>query len=267
MKIGILGCGWLGLPLALHLKGDKNTILGSTTQESKLSLLQEQGITPYHIQMTPQAIKGPMHDFLEDLEALVINFPPRIRSRSADLFLDEMHLLIEVLEATSHLQKIIYVSSTSVFQNTADFNVYDESYIFTEEDQERSALVKAELMLEKHLAKRVKIIRCGGLIGPDRHPVKYLSGRRNVANPDAPVNMTYQKDAISICEEVLCHFDDLSTSIFHAVAPNELTRQEFYQKAAATFSITEPQFDHQGEQEGKRVLSTQTIASLNDQLM
>ncbi|MDN6279914.1 MAG: SDR family NAD(P)-dependent oxidoreductase [Psychroflexus sp.] len=267
MKIGILGCGWLGLPLALHLKSDDNIILGSTTQESKLTLLQEQGISPFQIQITPQVIKGQMHDFLEDLEALVIDFPPRVRSRSADLFLDEMGLLIDTLEAAQHLQKIIYVSSTSVFQNTTDFKVYDESYVFSEEDQANSALVKAELMLEKHLAERVKIIRCGGLIGPDRHPVKYLSGRMNVANPDAPVNMTYQKDAISVCQEVLYNFDALPASVFHAVDSDELTRQQFYQKAAAEFLITEPQFDHQHEQEGKRVLSTQTIASLNNSLM
>lgn len=267
MKIGILGCGWLGLPLALHLKSDNNIIRGSTTQESKLSLLQEQGVSPYHIQVTPQIIKGQMHDFLEDLDALVVNFPPRIRSRSADLFLDEMHLLIEALETTQHLKKIIYVSSTSVFQNTADFKIYDESYVFTEEEQESKALVKTELMLEKYLADRVKIIRCGGLIGPDRHPVKYLSGRKNVANPDSPVNMSYQKDVISICQKVLYNFDELPASVFHAVAPDDLTRQEFYHKAAAAFSITKPQFDHRKGQEGKRVLSTQTIASLGNELM
>ena len=34
--IGILGCGWLGLPLAQQLVEDGHIVRGSTTQNSKL---------------------------------------------------------------------------------------------------------------------------------------------------------------------------------------------------------------------------------------
>ncbi|WP_321539617.1 NAD(P)-binding domain-containing protein [Flavobacterium piscinae] len=46
-QISILGCGWLGMPLAKHLLQKGYSIKGSTTTETKLELLQNEGITPF----------------------------------------------------------------------------------------------------------------------------------------------------------------------------------------------------------------------------
>ena len=43
--ISVLGCGWLGLPLAEYLMGKGYQVKGSTTNQSKLSLLENKGIT------------------------------------------------------------------------------------------------------------------------------------------------------------------------------------------------------------------------------
>ena len=47
MKISILGCGWLGFPLAKSLVEKGFSVKGSTTSENKLSILSTAGILFY----------------------------------------------------------------------------------------------------------------------------------------------------------------------------------------------------------------------------
>ena len=60
IKISILGCGWLGLPLAKKLIENGYEVKGSTTSESKLELLKNAGISPYQIKMEENEITGNM---------------------------------------------------------------------------------------------------------------------------------------------------------------------------------------------------------------
>ena len=48
-KISILGCGWLGLPLAKALIGNGFSVKGSTTSYEKISGLEQGGITTFLI--------------------------------------------------------------------------------------------------------------------------------------------------------------------------------------------------------------------------
>ena len=50
----ILGCGWLGLPLARYLITRGFNIKGSTTREERMGELQRTGIRPYHLQLGPE---------------------------------------------------------------------------------------------------------------------------------------------------------------------------------------------------------------------
>ena len=49
--ISIIGCGWLGLPTAQYLLQQGYPVKGSTTTPSKLSILEEKGITPHLLQL------------------------------------------------------------------------------------------------------------------------------------------------------------------------------------------------------------------------
>lgn len=48
-KISILGCGWLGFPLAKALLLKGFSVKGSTTSSEKLATLEKAGITPFLI--------------------------------------------------------------------------------------------------------------------------------------------------------------------------------------------------------------------------
>ena len=46
-KISILGCGWLGIPLAEALIKNGFSVSGSTTSIEKISLLQNLDVEPF----------------------------------------------------------------------------------------------------------------------------------------------------------------------------------------------------------------------------
>jgi 3-hydroxyisobutyrate dehydrogenase-like beta-hydroxyacid dehydrogenase len=51
-QISILGCGWLGLPLAKALLENGFAVKGSTTSQEKLSVLENSGIQPFLIALS-----------------------------------------------------------------------------------------------------------------------------------------------------------------------------------------------------------------------
>jgi 3-hydroxyisobutyrate dehydrogenase-like beta-hydroxyacid dehydrogenase len=50
-QISILGCGWLGFPLAISLVQKGYVVKGSTTSLEKQDLFLKNGILPYAIQL------------------------------------------------------------------------------------------------------------------------------------------------------------------------------------------------------------------------
>ena len=78
-KIGIIGCGWLGLPLAKSLISNNYKVKGSTTRKNKLTVLKKEGIDPFLIEITDNSISESISSFLKGLDILIINIPPRIR--------------------------------------------------------------------------------------------------------------------------------------------------------------------------------------------
>ena len=71
-KIGVLGCGWLGLPLAVELIERGYNVRGSTTSRSKIHELEEKGIKSFYIRLNTDSIVGPIDEFLVGLDILII---------------------------------------------------------------------------------------------------------------------------------------------------------------------------------------------------
>ena len=63
-QISILGCGWLGLPLAKSLLQNGFSIKGSTTSLKKIFPLQSAGITPFLVRLEEHQISESIADFL-----------------------------------------------------------------------------------------------------------------------------------------------------------------------------------------------------------
>ena len=66
-KIGVLGCGWLGLPLSKSLIKNKNIVFGTTTDKFKLNVLSKHKIKPFLINVTEKEITGEWNKFFNKL--------------------------------------------------------------------------------------------------------------------------------------------------------------------------------------------------------
>ena len=73
-NISILGCGWLGFPLALTLTKKGYSIKGSITSEIKVEKLKSNGVQPFIINLSNR--ENEFEKFLNS-EVLIIAIPSK----------------------------------------------------------------------------------------------------------------------------------------------------------------------------------------------
>lgn len=252
MDIAILGCGWLGLPLGKKLLEAGHVVQGSTTRLEKMANLREQGITPYQIKLFSEGVQGDLEAFLSNVEMLIIDIPPGLRKDPDADFSEKIGRLKGYLEK-SPVQKVIFISSTSVYEDRADFPVY------TEEDEPNGIgenarqLIAAEEILKSSGKFSTTVIRFGGLIGPGRHPVKFLSQKKDNKNAVSPVNLIHLEDCIGIIAAVTER--GVWGETFNAVFPDHPPKEIYYTRVAEEKNLIIPEFNLREPAVGKVVNS------------
>jgi nucleoside-diphosphate-sugar epimerase len=247
MKISILGCGWLGLPLGKYLVKNGHSLKGSTTSESKIALLSEVGIEPFLLKFSPQIEENNINHFLNS-EVLIICIPPRAGKYGEDFHVQQIKSLLEYLPSSS-IKSIIYTSSTSVYP--------DLNREVNEEDEviENHALIKVENLL-KNLPQNVTILRCGGLMGSERIPAKYFVGK-TINTGKIPVNYVHQEDVIQIITMIL--EQGFWNETFNVVSPEHPKRKEIYLKNCEEFGYKKPIFEEPSEEIPFKIISPQKL--------
>ena len=265
IKISILGCGWLGLPLAKKLIENGYEVKGSTTSESKLELLKNAGISPYQIKMEENDITGNMESFLENTDVLLVDVPPKLRGDFTENFVQKIKNLIPFVE-NSKVEKVVFVSSTSVYGDTFPIQELDEESALNPDTESGKQLVEVEKLLQSNENFQTTILRFGGLIGPDRNPAKFLAGKENVENPEAPINFIHQEDCIGIICAMLRQVENETwnwNDTFNAVTPNHPNRENYYTEKALEMNLKVPTFVKDPISIGKKISSKKLQNKLN----
>jgi nucleoside-diphosphate-sugar epimerase len=260
-QISILGCGWLGLPLAVSLIEKGFWVKGSTTTLDKISQLNNVGISAHQIELSETEIKGHIELFLHNSEILIIDIPPKLRRNSSENFVKKIQNLIPFIEKSS-VEKVIFVSSTSVYSDNN--SIVTEETIPIPDSESGWQLLEAEKLLQSNTNFNTTVVRFGGLIGENRHPIHFLAGRKNIENPDAPINLIHQMDCIGIIEEILrqAQNDKLGFGeIFNAVAPFHPTRKTYYSEKALELNLLLPEFDESKPSVGK-IISSEKVETV-----
>jgi len=249
-KISILGCGWLGLPLAKAMIEKNFSVKGSTTSIDKLPKLEQAGINTFFIELGEIAIKGNVSEFLEGSEVVLINIPPKLRGTASENFVAKNKNLIPFIEKAA-IKKVLFVSSTSVFSD--EFEIVAEETIPNPDTESGKQLLECEKLLQENSHFETTILRFGGLIGEDRNPIYFLAGRTNIENPEAPLNLIHQEDCIGIILKIID--SNCWQETFNAVAPFHPSREEYYSQKAKEFNLEPPIFTHSKPSIGKTILS------------
>ena len=257
-KISILGCGWLGLPLAKALVSKGYSVKGSTTSEEKLAILENAGIEPFLIALSENKATGNITDFLENSEILIIDVPPKLRGSRTDNFVSKIRNIIPFIEKSA-VQNVLFISSTSVY-NDDDTFVTEETIPKPGTESGKQLLETEQLLLSNSIFKTT-ILRFGGLIGEDRHPIHFLAGRDNLDNPKAPINLIHQQDCVGIILKII--EKNAWNETFNAVAPFHPSREMYYTQKALDLDLALPRFNPDNNFGGKIILSARLEKVLN----
>lgn len=259
-NIAILGCGWLGLPLAKELLQTGYLVNGSTTSEEKMMPLALAGINPFLIAVHEWGIEGDIERFLLGIQCLVINIPPKLRGEVKENYMQKIAHLAEAAQ-TNGVKYVIFVGSTSVY---ADSNTeITENTLPQPETESGRQLLASEGILKNNTAFKTTVLRFGGLYGDKRHPVKFLSGKKNLPNPDAPVNLIHLNDCIGIIKKIL--EKNAWGETFNAVHPANISKKKFYTQQAIRRGLLLPEFDETKPSKGKKIVPAKLIEMLSYQ--
>lgn len=198
-RIGIMGGGWLGLAVAEKAMERNHSIKVSTTHKEKSTLLKKKGFDAAVVEVSEFDINGEI-DFFNDVKLLIISIPPGLRKNPDRNYIAVIEQIINKIELTG-IEKVIFTSSTSVYGNQAEI-ITEESELLGTTDAARQIIAVEKKLLE-HKQFESCILRLGGLVGPNRHPIFTLSGKKNIPNPLSPINFIHQQDAVSIILHII----------------------------------------------------------------
>jgi len=240
--IAVLGCGWLGLPLAKHLLAQGHRVLGTTTSPDQLPLLAAIGVEAELLQLGSEftaADEARLTTFLSQASTLVLNVPPRAAVAGGyPQLLRPVHRAV----AAARVQAVLFVSTTGVYP--------DEPRLMRETDAVSTRDAASDVLrTEGHFVPRYgqwqsTVVRLGGLIGPGRAPGRFLAGRRNLPQGDAPTNLLHLTDAVGVLSTIIG--EGIWGHTLNVCAQSHPSRREFYPAAATYLGLEQPTFQPGG---------------------
>lgn len=254
--VAVIGCGWLGTPLATRLIERGSVVFGTTTRAGKLPALAALGIRAvmFDLNHDPQVVPV--------ASAYVITIPPS----GITGYAGKVAALVEAIDAAA--RPVVFCSSTSVYPDEARTMV--ESDVLPGEvpaageadaaphGTRRGELLAAEGACARHAGH--VILRLGGLYGAGRHPVTFLAGRTGVPRPLAPVNVVHLDDVVAVVMAILDR--RVAGEVFNVCSDRLRTREAFYTAAARELGLPAPVFDASDPSGGKRVDSGKLVRDL-----
>ncbi len=240
-RVSVLGCGWLGKPLAISFLEDGFKVKVSTTSHDKLANLESHDLESYLVNISDFE----EHDDFLDTDILIV----AITSKDIDGF----ESLITQIQH-SEIQKVIFISSTSVYKTM--------NKVITEEDAViENPLTEIEDLFRQNTFFETTIIRFSGLFGGERHPANWFKNGRKIPQPKGFVNMIHRDDCIEIIHEVIAQ--NSWNEIFNACSNHHPTRREYYTIAKLSKDFEVPVFEDNEVYEWK-IISSKKVQRVLD---
>lgn len=258
-RIAIAGLGWLGQPLAHRLDSLGYTVKGSVTTVHKATLLQQYGFNALPMEISETGIKGEVKAILNNVDCLMIMIPPGLRRNTgSDYVLKMVHFIEEIKQ--SSVKKIILVSSTSVYDDS-------QGKVTEKDEPQPKTIVGKQLRQVEELFVNMEnfkttVVRFGGLLGGSRQPAKYLAGRKNLNDGNAPVNLINREDCITILIEILKQ--NAFGTLFNAVNPHHPKKSEYYIQKAIEMGLEPPTFTEGNPNEVFKQVDSDNLNSVLD---
>lgn len=225
-KIGIIGCGWLGLHLANHFSTDYK-IYTTTTAEQKAKQLKSQNFNPTIIKFSDEnsPFNSPHWEVLQELEAIIITIP---FGKKMDIQRLE-NRFENIKNFIGNFQKSLFLmSSTSIYPDI-ETEITENTFA---ENELNPNIFAIEHKMKKEFPQ-INILRLGGLMGGSRQLKNY-----SVKDLEKPVNHIHYEDICKIVEIMLQK--NIQSKIYNVVAPLHPSKLEVITGKIHTDNICPP---------------------------
>ena len=266
-SVGIIGCGWLGSALAQQLIKAGVAVLATRSNSDNAAQLQSEGVEAKVLSLPAEQGRLNSHVIFNQ-QCLVIAITPQFRQGRLD-YAEKVQQLVVGAKASSSVEKIILLSSSAIYNGLS--GQVDESMALDLSADKVSLLNQAEQAVlnfnesnDDLVNRNGYVLRLSGLVGPSRHPGKFLLNGRMLKSPQAIVNLIHQQDAVGLIQTLIA--TDLVSGIFNGVSPTQVTKKQYYQAAATALKLPAPAFEEDAMLSGdkpKIVSGTKTQAALN----
>jgi nucleoside-diphosphate-sugar epimerase len=241
---GVIGCGWLGLPIAEKWTNEQKKVHGTTTTEGKIELLKSKRIIPHILK---DNIEEEKKEWMKEIDILLLCIPPsNLKEKYADF-------LVDIVKHLKPSAKTVMISSTSVYGNKNQIAIEEDTLDGT--GRNTPFIIAAEKKLSAYAKESITTIRMSGLLGKDRNPAKYMQGR-SISGGNEPVNLIHLQDCIGVIEHIINN--NIWGETINASAPKHPTKKDFYVYSAEQLNIEPPTFN-EIKQDSKIVSSDKLV--------
>jgi nucleoside-diphosphate-sugar epimerase len=179
-------------------------------------------------------------------KTLIISITPQIRQGRND-YPEKVAQIIKMAEL-GEVHKVILLSSTAVYNGLS--GLVDEQSIL-DMNASKVAIITAAEKAARYFSGTTLILRLAGLVGPERHPGRFLQGKKVLAEPQAFINLIHQEDAVGVLMELI---EEGIGGTYNAVSATETSKQHYYHAAANALSLPLPEFSFETSMRfGKRI--------------
>lgn len=255
-SIRIIGCGWLGQPLAHALQKQGHAIIGSSRSPEKVQQLNNSGL--HTLQLNTLEETTLPADFWQ-ADVFFINIPPSRKDLNiSPSYAQQIEWILKQIK--THQQtwtRVFFASSTGVY---GQGKLLDEESPCQPERPSAKAVLAAEQVIKNHPSKNLKttILRFAGLAGPKRAPGRFLAGKKGLKSGHKAVNLVHLQDCIQIITKLI--EEQINTDILNICADEHPLQKDFYPAAARKLGLSPPEFeDSQGP---ARIISNKKLKAL-----
>jgi len=252
-RISILGCGWLGFPLAQRLLSLHSTweVNGSTTSPSKMNSFVQKGIVAYMLPLNPDFMINEGLETFFDVDTLLISLPPGLTKHEPGFYVKQIQAVISEINR-SKISDIIFISSTGIYPELNRV-VAEDDVTAPEESASPDMVVAENLLTALRPDRNVTVLRLGGLLGYNRIPGKYVQGQKEMTTGSIPVNYIHRDDAAEMIIQVI--ETGAKNETLNVVAPVHTTRREVYETSCSQFGWETPTFTEPAASPGFKLIS------------
>lgn len=226
MRVLIIGCGYVGLPLGERLAKAGHEVVGMRRTGAADEEMRARGIAPVHADISkPESLAAIRPDF-----DAVVNVASSTRGGVEEyeaVYLQGTRNVLQWLR-THPPARCIYTSSTSVYAQNDGSLVTEESPAEPDSDTSRVLRAAEEVLLGQGATPAI-VLRTSGIYGPGRgHLFKqFLRGEAQLREDGAAyINMVYVDDVAGAIETCLVAGPD--RAIYNLTDDEPVTQLEFF---------------------------------------